>query len=66
MMKNNYVQPLMAIVKINQMRLICASEDITSDVGIGYGGVDRDGTKHVDSRRHSGVYDDEEEQEEEW
>ena len=31
--------------------LICASQDITSDVGIDYGGIDEDGSVTVESRR---------------
>ena len=64
MIKNHYVQPLMAIEEIAPAKLICASQDITSDVGIDYGGVDVDGKKSVESRSHRSVWDDEEEMEE--
>ena len=40
--------------------LICASQDITSNVGLNYGGVDEEGTKPVDSR-HNSVWDDDDE-----
>jgi hypothetical protein len=33
--------------------MICASDQVTSDVGITYGGVDEEGTKTVESRRSS-------------
>lgn len=59
-MKKDYLQPLMTIVIIESTELICASKDITSDVGIDYGGIDEDGEKTVDSRRHRTVWDDEE------
>ena len=54
----------MAIEEIAPAKLICASQDITSDVGIDYGGVDVDGKKSVESRSHRSVWDDEEEMEE--
>lgn len=69
MVKKHYEQPLTATERIVPAKLICASEDITSDVGIDYGGVDEDGTKPVDSRRQYDVwddYEDEEETEEDW
>lgn len=66
MVKNHYVQPSVAIERIDPTMLICASQDITSNVGIDYGGVDEDWTKTVDSRRHRSVWDDEEELEEDW
>ena len=57
----------MAIERMDPSKLICASQDITSDVGLDYGGVDEDGTKPVDSRRRRrAVWDDEEELEEDW
>ena len=59
MMKKNYIRPCMAIEKMDATELICASQDITSDVGIDYGGIDEEGTHTVDSRYS--VWDDLEE-----
>lgn len=58
MVKNHYEQPSTAIEEIDPDMLICASADITSEIGIFYGGVDVDGTKTVDSRFYS-AWDDE-------
>ena len=58
MTKKTYVSPSVTADLMDQEELICASQDITSNVGIDYGGVDEDGTKTVDSRRHS-VWDEE-------
>ena len=65
-MKKQYVQPSLALNQVESVELICTSQAITSDHGIDYGGVDEDGTKPVDSRRHRSVWDDEEEMENEW
>lgn len=64
MMKKQYLQPSLVIVQVKTAELICNSQDIISDLGIDYGGVDEDGTETVDSRRHQTVWDDEEEEEE--
>ena len=58
MKKKNYVSPSVTMVLIRPTELICAS--ITSDVGIGYGGVDEDGTNTVDSRRRHTLWDEDE------
>ena len=60
-MKKNYVSPFVTTKQLDMVKLICASQDITSNKGIGYGGVDKEGTKTVDSRRHRTVWDEEEE-----
>lgn len=59
-MKKSYIQPSMDIEQAESAEMICASRDITSNVGLGYGGVDVDGAKKVESRRHRTVWDDEE------
>lgn len=60
MMKKSYLRPCMTAEKTDATELICASQDITSNVGIDYGGVDKEGTQTVDSRSHSVWNDDEE------
>ncbi len=50
----------MTVEKMDATDLICASQDITSNVGLNYGGVDEEGTKPVDSRQYS-VWDDDDE-----
>ena len=47
------------MVLIRPTELICAS--ITSDVGIGYGGVDADGSLDPASRRRRDVWEEEDE-----
>ena len=42
--------------------MLCASDSINSDYGIGYGGVDEDGTKDPASRRRRRHWEDEEEE----
>lgn len=59
MKKKNYVRPCMTAEKMDATELICASQDITSDVGIDYGGIDEDGSVTVESRRYSVWNDDE-------
>ena len=46
---------------IGPKTIICGSQDITSDQGITYGGVDDDGTKDPASRRHRDMWEDEKE-----
>ena len=58
MMKKTYVSLSVTAELMGAEELICDSQDITSNVGIDYGGVDEEGTKTVDSRRHS-VWDEE-------
>ncbi len=60
MKKNSYLRPSMTVEKMDATDLICASQDITSNVGLNYGGVDEEGTKPVDSRQYS-VWDDDDE-----
>jgi hypothetical protein len=59
MKKKYYVRPSMMTEQAEAADLICTSPSISSDVGIGYGGVDEDGTVTVDSRGHA-MWDDEE------
>ena len=61
MNKKDYVSPSVTTEQMDMMKLICASEGITSDIGIDYGGVDEDGTMTVDCRRHT-VWDEDEEE----
>lgn len=61
-MKKEYIQPGIVIVQTKLAMMICGSQDVTSDVGIDYGGVDEDGDKDPASRRQN-VWDDEEEEE---
>ena len=62
-MKKTYLQPSAEMDSIGTESMICNS--VTSDNGIGYGGVDEDGTKEPASRRYrNNVW--EEQYEEEW
>ena len=50
-MKKTYLQPSIEMESLGTESIICASQDITSDYGIDYGGVDEDGGKDPASRR---------------
>ena len=62
-MKNKYITPAIEIEMAEPEMMICGSQDITSDKGIDYGGVDEEGTLEPASRRHFSVWD---EDDEEW
>ena len=53
------------VAKVEPLAMICGSKDVTSDKGIGYGGVDEEGTLDPASRRRRDVWEDEELEEEE-
>ena len=61
-MKKTYLQPSVMVEYIGTATIICASQDITSDQGITYGGVDEEGTKDPASRRHRDMWEDEDEE----
>ena len=63
-MKKTYLQPLTEVVRMGTWNFICASEGVTSNNGIDYGGVDEDGELDPASRRRRDVWDDGEEEEE--
>ena len=42
-MKKTYIEPSVMVAYIGTTAMICGSQDITSDKGIDYGGVDEDG-----------------------
>lgn len=60
-MKKKYIQPSIKSVEIKMTKMVCGSQDISSDKGIGYGGVDDEGNKDPASRRHRDVWEEEEE-----
>ena len=62
-MKKTYLQPLTEVVKMETVSFICGSQDVKSNNGIGYGGVDDDGEKDPSARRRNNVWDEEEEEE---
>ena len=64
-MKKVYMQPAIEMVMTRPATMICGSQDITSDKGIDYGGVDEEGTKDPSSRRYRDAWDEEDEYEEE-
>ena len=57
-MKKTYLQPSIEMANMETEAMICGS--VTSDKGIGYGGVDEEGTKDPASRRQFDVWADEE------
>ena len=60
-MKKTYLQPSTEMVIIGTTTMICGSQDIKSDNGITYGGVDENGEKDPSSRRQRDVWEEEEE-----
>lgn len=64
-MKKTYLQPSMVVVTTMAATIICGSESVSSDNGIGYGGVDEEGELEPASRRRRrNVWEDEELEEE--
>jgi hypothetical protein len=60
-MKKTYQQPSVMVANIRTTIIICGSKGITSDKGIGYGGVDEEGKADPASRRyHRDVWEDDE------
>lgn len=66
-MKKIYFQPTTVVVQTKLAMMICGSQDITSDEGITYGGVDEEGELEAESRRRKqNVWEDELDEEEEY
>ena len=63
-MKKVYMQPAVVMAETRPAMMICGSQDITSDKGINYGGVDEEGTKDPSSRRYRDAWDEEDEEDE--
>ena len=54
-MKKTYITPALKIVKLNTERMIAQS--VSSDLGIGYGGVDTGGTIVPGVKQNNGLLD---------
>ena len=52
-MKKTYIMPSMKMAESETETLMTNSTAISSDLGIGYGGVDEDGEMEASSRRQS-------------
>ena len=61
-MKKTYYQPQIEVMVMQVTQIICGSDDIHSDKGIGYGGKDDAGSKDPASRYYK--YDDWDDEEE--
>ncbi len=61
-MKKTYIMPSMRMVESETETLLVNSTAISSDSGIGYGGVDEDGEKEADVRRLRSEWDDDNEE----
>ena len=59
-MKKRYFAPETLVVRTAIEQLLSGS-GVQSDNGIGYGGVDEDGSKDPSARRHRSEWDDDEE-----
>ncbi len=53
------MKPVIDIDGMEAETIICASQGVTSGNGIGYGGVDENGSKDPASRREFSVWDEE-------
>lgn len=60
-MKKTYMRPSTLTVQTELQVMICQS-GVNSNNGIGYGGVDEEGTKDPASRKHKSEWDDDEEE----
>ncbi len=49
-MKKIYIKPANEIIEAETESLFCGSDDIVSEKGINYGGVDQGGMKDPDAR----------------
>jgi hypothetical protein len=52
-MKKQYISPQLWVVAIKMDGQLLQASGVTSDKGIGYGGVDGNGTHEADTRRKS-------------
>jgi len=67
-MKKNYIAPSSMVSFLELQQMMAGSGvagKVEDDVAIGYGGIDKDGTKNPSSRRGN-VWEDEELEEEEY
>jgi hypothetical protein len=60
-MKKNYIQPSVSMDKMGIQVILAGSPGVTSNKGIGYGGVDVDGIKDPASRQWD-MWDDEDDE----
>ena len=51
-MKKIYLNPSVKMENMEMSAMVCNSQDITSNQGINYGGVDEDGSKDPSSREY--------------
>ncbi len=61
-MKKTYIMPSMKMVESEAETLLVNSTAISSDSGIGYGGIDEDGEKEADARHLRSAWDDDDEE----
>lgn len=58
-MKKNYDSPRIEVVLLLSEDIITSSGVTSEENGIGYGGVDNDGTNRADGRSRNSIWDDE-------
>ena len=56
-MKKIYKSPNSIIMHLQGVQMISASGGVTSNNGIGYGGVDEDGSLEADTKENKSVWD---------
>ncbi|MBR6591493.1 MAG: hypothetical protein IKD19_06050 [Prevotella sp.] len=56
-MKKTYIAPNTVVVEIETEMLLAASDGVYSDTGIGYGGVDTEGSKDAEAKSIGSCWD---------
>lgn len=56
-MKKTYIAPNTFVVEIETEMLLAASDGVYSDTGIGYGGVDTEGSKDAQAKSIGNCWD---------
>lgn len=56
-MKKTYIAPNTVVVEIESEMILAASGVSSSDTGIGYGGVDTDGSKDAEAKSVGSCWD---------
>lgn len=56
-MKKTYIAPNTVVVEIETEMLLAASDGVYSDTGVGYGGVDTEGSKDAEAKPIGSCWD---------
>lgn len=56
-MKKRYISPDFIILNLQVAKMISTSNDVSSNNGIGYGGIDEDGSQDPSVKANNNVWD---------